>query len=71
MTALNHRDSGGQFAAPVRHLQTYTIHVHAFTGRYMVADDRQAGRLVGFGFATIDAAVKAYARQDFERTGLR
>lgn len=64
---LNHENSGGMFDTQRRRLQHFTLELNPKSGCYMVKDDR-SGQIVGAGFATPDAAVKAYQAEDYRRT---
>jgi hypothetical protein len=62
MESINFEQTGGMFGVK-RVLGTFTL-VTAPNGRVMVTDDRQNNKAVGFGYANVESAVKAFKARD-------
>lgn len=62
MENINFEQTGGAFGVK-RVLGTFTLST-APNGCIIVSDDFNNGRAVGFGFATVTDAVKAYKAKD-------
>jgi hypothetical protein len=65
MNDINTEATDGMFGTK-RVLGTFKV-VELPNGRFGVSDDYQNDKLVGFGFATVQAAVKAYKSKDDAR----
>lgn len=68
METINFKRSGGDMDVRMRVLQTYTLHTHK-SGTIYVSDDR-TGNNVGYGYASVEAAVEWFKRFDDARTAL-